>query len=118
MFYEKIVYDHFENPSNVGTLSNHTHSAIAGSPETGAVIKLTATINNNIIEDIAFKAYGGGAVIACMSILTEKIKGENVEKALEIKPNDLNEILHLEPIKYIYSILAVDVLHKMLGKAF
>lgn len=115
MFYDDIVYDHFENPKNVGIVCNPTHSAIMGSPHEGAVIKLTARIINNTIEDIAFKAYGGGALIASMSLLTEKVKGGSVEKALEMKSNNLSEELHLEPVKLIYSIMAVEVLKKLLN---
>lgn len=118
MFYENIVYQHFENPCNVGNVKNPTHTAMVGNPESGAVIKLTSTIKNNVIENIMFKAYGGGAAIACMSLLTQKVKGLTVEQAMKINSNDLNNELSLEPIKYIYSILAVDALHKMLETDF
>ena len=114
MFYENIVYRHFENPSNVGTIHNATHSAIMGNPHEGAVIKLSARVVNNVIVDIAFKAYGGGAMIASMSLLTEKVKGKTVEEALQIKTTDLSDELNLEPVKLVYSIMAVEVLNKML----
>lgn len=114
MFYENIVYRHFENPSNVGSIVNATHTAIMGNPHEGAVIKLTAKIFNQVIEDIAFKAYGGGAMIASMSLLTEKVKGHSVEEALKITSSNLSEELHLEPVKLVYAIMAVDILKKML----
>lgn len=116
MFYENIVYRHFENPSNVGNIKDATHYAIMGSPHEGIVIKLTAKIVNNVIEDIAFKAYGGGAMIASMSLLTEKIKGKTIEQAIKITSTDLSEELKLEPVKLVYPIMAIAVLKKMLNK--
>lgn len=116
MFYEDIVYRHFENPSNVGVINLATHTAMLGDPHSGAVLKLTAKIKNNLIEEIAFKAYGGGAAIACMSLLTEKVKGKTVEDALKLDMNQLNSELHLEPVKYVYAIMAIDILRKLLVK--
>lgn len=116
MLYENIVYRHFENPFNVGSIKNATHHAIMGSPHEGTVIKLTAKIVNNVIEDIAFKAYGGVAMIASMSLLTEKIKGQTIEQALKITSTDLSEELKLEPVKFVYSIMAIAILQKILNK--
>lgn len=113
MFYSDFTYSHYENPQNVGTIANPTHQVLIGSPDSGAVIKMTAKVESNIITDIAFKAYGGGAVIACMSLLTEKIKNQTVEFALNIKSNDLSDELSLEPVKMVYSIMATDAIVKM-----
>lgn len=113
MFYEEIVYRHFENPSNVGVIMSPTHTAMVGNPATGAVIKLVAKVENNIIQNIMFKAYGGGAIIACMSLLTEKVKGKSIEEALLIRSNDLILELKLEPVKMISAILSIDALHQL-----
>ena len=113
MFYSDFTYSHYENPHNVGNVANHTHEAMIGSPFSGAVIKVTAKVENNTIKDIAFKAYGGGAVIASMSLFTEKIKNQTVEFALSIKSNDLSEELSLEPVKIVYSMMAIDVIHQL-----
>lgn len=114
MFYEDIVYRHFENPLNVGLIENPTHEVMLGNPNTGAVIKLTAKVEKNLIKEISFKAYGGGAMIACMSLLTEKIKHKTITQALEITVNDLSEELKLEPVKLIYAIMAVDSVKMLL----
>lgn len=113
MFYSDFTYSHYENPRNVGTISNPTHQVLMGNPDSGAVIKVTAKVEDNLIKDIAFKAYGGGAVIASMSLLTEKIKGKSVDFALSVKSSDLSDVLSLEPVKIVYSIMAVDAIQKM-----
>lgn len=114
MFYEDIVYRHFENPLNVGLIKNPTHEILLGNPNIGAVIKVTAKVENETIKEISFKAYGGGALIACMSILTEKIKNKTITQALEITGNNLSEELNLQPVKLIYAIMAVDSIKNLL----
>lgn len=114
MFYKEIVYQHFENPKNTQKINNVTHSAIIGNISIGAIVKIDVNIEKNIIKEIAFKAYGGGAMIACMSLLTEKVKGRNIAEALLITPENLSEALSLEPVKLIFAIIAIDTLHSVI----
>ena len=111
--YSNILMNHFENPKNVGSLINPTHKSVVGNPNTNSVIKLTVNVVNDIIMDIAFKCYGGCALIACMSLLTSKVKGMSIINALKITESDLNNELNLDSINYISSILAIDALKNL-----
>lgn len=114
MFYKDIVFYHFNNPQNLGNVPQATHSATLGDP-TNALIKLTATIKNNTIKNIAFKAHGGLAIIACMSLLTQKVKGKTIEEALTLDYKELSDFLQLEPEKIVYAMMATDLLKKLLN---
>lgn len=80
----------------------------------GVLVKLSAKIEDNTIQDIAFQAYGGGAMIASMSLLIEKTKGKKIDEALLITPSILSEELLLDSSKIIYPMIAIESIHKML----
>jgi nitrogen fixation NifU-like protein len=111
MLYNNLLIAHFENPKNVGYINNPTKKVTIGSSKEGAVITLSILIENGILKDIKFKAYGGCAVIASMSYLTELVKGMRVIDILMIKPEEINYDLKLESINLIYSIMAIECLH-------
>lgn len=115
MFYKDIVYKYFENSCNVGTISNATHTSMIGNYQGGSVVKLTAIVKNNIIEEIKFKVYGGVALIACMSLLTELVSNKSVDYALSVTSNHIIETLNLDSSKYVYAIMAIDSLQKLIS---
>lgn len=116
MFYKDIVYKYFDNSCNVGTISNATHTSMIGNYQGGSVVKLTAIVKNNIIEEIKFKVYGGVALIACMSLLTDLIKKKSVEYAMSITSNQIIETLNLDSSKYVYAIMAIDSLKELISQ--
>ncbi len=114
MAYSDKVLDHYENPRNVGTLSNDDKSVgtgMVGAPACGDVMRLQIKVGENgVIEDAKFKTYGCGSAIASSSLLTEWVKGKTLEEAQQIKNTDIAEELELPPVKVHCSVLAEDAI--------
>jgi len=114
MPYNKKVMDHYENPRNVGSLDKADPSVgtgMVGAPACGDVMKLQIKVNDQgIIEDAKFKTYGCGSAIASSSLVTEMLKGKNLQEAQQIKNSTIAEELALPPVKIHCSVLAEDAI--------
>ncbi len=114
MAYSNKVIDHYENPRNVGVLDKndeHVGTGMVGAPACGDVMKLQIKVGENgIIEDAKFKTYGCGSAIASSSLVTEWLKGKNLDEAQAIKNSDIAEELELPPVKIHCSVLAEDAI--------
>jgi nitrogen fixation protein NifU and related proteins len=114
MAYSVKVIDHYENPRNVGSFDKEDEgvgTGMVGAPACGDVMKLQIKVNKQgVIEDAKFKTYGCGSAIASSSLVTEWVKGKNLDEALEIKNTAIAEELALPPVKIHCSILAEDAI--------
>jgi nitrogen fixation NifU-like protein len=113
MSYSEKVLDHYENPRNVGTLdknSSDVGTGMVGAPACGDVMKLQIEVNDGIIIDAKFKTYGCGSAIASSSLVTEWLKGKNLDEAQAIKNSDIASELALPPVKIHCSVLAEDAI--------
>ena len=114
MAYSDKVVDHYENPRNVGSLdkeSKDVGTGMVGAPACGDVMKLQIQVNEQgTIEDAKFKTYGCGSAIASSSLVTEMLKGMNIDDAHEIKNSAIAEELALPPVKIHCSVLAEDAI--------
>ena len=113
MAYSKQVLDHYENPRNVGKMDENdpnVGTGMVGAPACGDVMRLQIKVEDNIITDAKFKTYGCGSAIASSSLLTEWVKGMNLDDASQIKNTQLTEELALPPVKIHCSVLAEDAI--------
>tara|TARA_X000001382_G_scaffold119818_1_gene100915 strand:- start:608 stop:994 length:387 start_codon:yes stop_codon:yes gene_type:complete len=114
MAYSDKVIDHYENPRNVGKMDStdeNVGTGMVGAPACGDVMRLQIKVNDDdIIEDAKFKTYGCGSAIASSSLLTEWVKGKNLEEASAIKNMDIANELALPPVKIHCSVLAEDAI--------
>ncbi len=114
MAYSEAVIDHYENPRNVGKWDPETDgigTGMVGAPSCGDVMRLQIKVSDDgIIEDAKFKTYGCGSAIASSSLLTEMVKGMNLDEATEIKNTQLAQELALPPVKIHCSVLAEDAI--------
>ena len=113
MAYSEKVIDHYENPRNVGSFEKDDPSigtGMVGAPACGDVMKLQIRVEDGIITDARFKTYGCGSAIASSSLITEMVKGMNLDQASSIKNSDIAEELALPPVKIHCSILAEDAI--------
>ena len=113
MAYSQKVIDHYENPRNVGSFNPSDTSigtGMVGAPACGDVMKLQIKVENGIITDARFKTYGCGSAIASSSLITELVKGMNLNQASSIKNSEIAEELALPPVKIHCSILAEDAI--------
>jgi nitrogen fixation NifU-like protein len=114
MAYSNKVVDHYENPRNVGALDKNdaqVGTGMVGAPACGDVMKLQIKVGTDgIIQDAKFKTYGCGSAIASSSLVTEWLKGKNLDQAQAIKNSDIAEELELPPVKIHCSVLAEDAI--------
>lgn len=114
MAYSEKVIDHYENPRNVGVLDKNSAdvgTGMVGAPACGDVMRLQIQVNDaGIIEDARFKTYGCGSAIASSSLVTEWLKGKNLDEASQIKNSAIAEELALPPVKIHCSVLAEDAI--------
>ena len=114
MAYSKELIDHYEKPRNVGSLdkkSNDVGTGLVGAPACGDVMKLQIKVDDNgVIEDAKFKTFGCGSAIASSSLITEWVKGKNINEASEIKNTEIAKHLALPPVKIHCSVLAEDAI--------
>lgn len=114
MAYSDKVLDHYENPRNVGKMDasdTNVGTGMVGAPACGDVMRLQIKVNDEgVIEDAKFKTYGCGSAIASSSLLTEWVKGKNLDEAAMIKNSEIAEELALPPVKIHCSVLAEDAI--------
>lgn len=109
MEYSERVMDHYENPRNVGVISDADGTGIVGNPTCGDVMKLSIKVENGIITDVKFKTFGCGAAIATSSMMTEMVKGKTIEEAMQITNKSVaQELGGLPKVKMHCSVLAED----------
>ena len=114
MAYSDKVIEHYENPRNVGKLDDaddNVGTGMVGAPACGDVMRLQIQVNDEgVIEDAKFKTYGCGSAIASSSLLTEWVKGKNLDEAASIKNTEIAQELSLPPVKIHCSVLAEDAI--------
>ena len=114
MAYSEKVIDHYENPRNVGKMDDsdlNVGTGMVGAPACGDVMRLQIQVNDQgVIEDAKFKTYGCGSAIASSSLLTEWVKGKNLDEAASIKNTEIAQELSLPPVKIHCSVLAEDAI--------
>lgn len=113
MAYSEKVLDHYENPRNVGSFNkddSNVGTGMVGAPACGDVMKLQIKVENGIIKDACFKTYGCGSAIASSSVITEWLKGKDLEQASLIKNWQVADELGLPPVKIHCSVLAEDAI--------
>ena len=114
MTYSKELVDHYERPRNVGSMdksSPEVGTGLVGAPACGDVMKLQIRVGDKgVIQDAKFKTFGCGSAIASSSLITEWVKGKNIEEANEIKNTEIAKHLALPPVKIHCSVLAEDAI--------
>ncbi|MBT9142878.1 MAG: Iron-sulfur cluster assembly scaffold protein IscU [Dehalococcoidia bacterium] len=112
--YSGKVMEHFTNPRNVGEIENADGVGEVGNMKCGDIMRIYIKVNDqDIIEDVKFRTFGCGAAIATSSVVTEMVKGKNLDEALEITNKKVAEELGGLPENKMHcSNLAADALHK------
>jgi len=113
MAYSDKVIDHYDNPRNVGSFDKGEEgvgTGLVGAPACGDVMKLQIKVKDGVIEDAKFKTFGCGSAIASSSLITEMVKGKNIDDAEQIKNTEIANELSLPPVKIHCSVLAEDAI--------
>jgi nitrogen fixation NifU-like protein len=83
MYSEKVM-QHFQNPKNVGELTDANAVGEVGNPKCGDIMKMYLKIEDEKIVDVRFKTFGCGAAVANKLYATELILGKTIDEALQI----------------------------------
>lgn len=109
MLYSEKVMDHFRNPRNVGEIADADGIGEVGNAKCGDIMRMYIKVKDGIISDVKFMTFGCGSAIATSSMATELIKGQPVEKALELTNKAVVEALDgLPDYKLHCSVLAEE----------
>jgi len=95
--YPKFLMEHFQNPKNVGDISDADGVGTVGNASCGDIMQMFIKVNGDRISQATFKTFGCGAAIATCSILTERIKGSTIDEALKLSERISKEILSEGP---------------------
>ncbi|MBM4340505.1 MAG: iron-sulfur cluster assembly scaffold protein [Deltaproteobacteria bacterium] len=95
--YPQFLMEHFQNPKNVGELSDPDGVGTVGNASCGDIMQMYIKVDGNKITEAKFKTFGCGAAIATSSILTDRIKGATIHEALKISEETSKEVLSQLP---------------------
>ena len=117
--YSEKVMDHFRNPRNVGVIEDADGIGEVGNAKCGDIMKMYLKIENDVIVDVKFETFGCGSAIASSSMATEMIKGQPIEKVMELTNKAVVEALDgLPAYKLHCSVLAEEAVKAALKDYF
>lgn len=115
--YSQQLLDHFQNPRNVGDLSDADATVELENPVCGDVIRLSLKLHEGRIGVIRFKAKGCVPAMACASALTEMVLGKSPAQASKLSREDLTLAVGGLPQASSHAAqLALDALSSALAK--
>ena len=91
--YPRFLMEHFQNPRNVGEISDPDGVGTVGNASCGDIMQIFIKTNGDKIVEAKFKTFGCGAAIATSSILTERIIGATLDEAMKISEETSKEVL-------------------------
>ncbi len=112
--YGKKIVELGSEPKNYHALSD-ANGYVSYTGPCGDTMKIWVKIKADVIEDIGFQTDGCDCTRAVGSILTEMVKGADIQKAMEITPLQIDEALDGLPDDHKHcAVLARDALHKVI----
>ena len=107
--FSQAVLDHFKNPRNAGELTAANATVEVSNPVCGDVLKLSARVVNERVEEVRFLCRGCTTAIACGSKLTEELRGRAAGDIANITAEELSKGLGgLPPATFHGAQLAAD----------
>jgi nitrogen fixation NifU-like protein len=108
MYSDKVI-EHFQNPRNVGDITDSDGVGKVGSPVCGDMMEVYIKVKDGRLEDVKYKTFGCGAAVASGSMGTEMVKGKTIEEAMKITNMQVAEALDGLPEEKLHcSNLAAD----------
>ena len=93
--YQEIILDHAKNPRNKGRCKGFNHDAEAHNPLCGDKVHIFLNLKNNKnLKELSFEGEGCAISLASASILTDILKGRDLNFTKKIA-NDFLEMLKI-----------------------
>lgn len=82
--YRQVIMDHYKNPRNRGEMEDGAITINMNNPTCGDRIQLHFKVENGIVNDVKFDGEGCSISMSSASMMTQAIKGLEIEKALRL----------------------------------
>src|SRR5215218_1239914 len=117
--YRDYILEHYRRPHNFGVLDGATLSQEGANPLCGDRITMQLRVRNGVIDGVGFTGRGCAISQASASLLTDEIKGKQVDAVGEMAPDDVLEMLGIEisPARMKCALLSLETLHGALEPA-
>ena len=99
--YRRVIMDHYQRPRNRGQLAGEAVSVQLNNPTCGDRISLQMHIKDGVVEDVKFEGEGCSISMASASMMTDAIKGNKLEDALEMA-NNFSRLMQGEDVEFKY----------------
>lgn len=112
-----MIVDYSRNPINYGKIEDHDVTFHDSNPLCGDSIDIDMKFNDNKVSDIKFHGKGCAICMACSSVLTEIVKGKEIDEVRNISKNDILSELgleHLQAVRIKCALLSLKVLKSAL----
>jgi nitrogen fixation protein NifU and related proteins len=110
--YRENILEHYQNPSNFGTIDDPDITYEDTNPLCGDRIRIDLRIVDGKIAEIKFSGRGCAISQAAASILTEMVDGEDLETVRQLEAQDiLDELaIPISPARVKCALLGLKVL--------
>ncbi|MDE4084032.1 SUF system NifU family Fe-S cluster assembly protein [Planococcus maritimus] len=82
--YRQVIMDHYKTPRNKGALEQDSVNIEMNNPTCGDRIQLTLQVEDGIVKDAKFDGEGCSISMASASMMTQAVKGKDVDAALKL----------------------------------
>jgi nitrogen fixation protein NifU and related proteins len=82
--YRQVIMDHYKNPRNKGSLEDGNITIDMNNPTCGDRIQIQMKIEDGKVTDIKFDGEGCSISMSSASMMTQAIKGQTVDIALQL----------------------------------
>ncbi|WP_285768265.1 Fe-S cluster assembly sulfur transfer protein SufU [Peribacillus sp. SI8-4] len=80
--YRQVIMDHYKKPRNKGMLEDGSMTIDMNNPTCGDRIRLTMKIEAGKVSDVKFDGDGCSISMSSASMMTQAIKGKDIQEAL------------------------------------
>ena len=113
MMYQENILDHYKNPRNFGKIENASVHHHEYNPLCGDEIEMFLVLDENRkVVDVKFNGHGCAISQASASMLTEQIKGKNIDELKKMTKENILEMLGIpiSPVRLKCALLSLDTL--------
>tara|TARA_Y100000310_G_C20673643_1_gene811641 strand:+ start:1107 stop:1499 length:393 start_codon:yes stop_codon:yes gene_type:complete len=116
--YKEQILELYKDPSNYGSLKNPTHNHTEYNSFCGDEITIHLDVKNKKINDIKFSGSGCVISIVTASLLTDMLKGFNIEDAKKLSGKDILKLLKtkISPARVKCAFLPLEAVKGALDK--
>ncbi len=113
LMYQENILDHYKSPRNFGRIENASVHHHEYNPLCGDQIEMFLIIDKNKkVADVKFQGHGCAISQASASMLTEEIKGKNIDELSSMTKENILKLLGIpiSPVRLKCALLSLDTL--------